>query len=133
MDDRVLDEEIDLRDLRAHQRRTQTEGRKYDRRMAGTATRRRLRAHLRVIAEHEGTTVDELLASRPEASGRIPDDLAALAPLPQEPSWAGTLRTNPPRQRASLNDDYVGDGAGRRRSHLSLQRERASVVRRFGR
>jgi exonuclease III len=133
MDDRVLDEEIDLRDLRAHQRRTEAEGRKYDRRMARAATRRRLWAHLRAIAEHEGTTVAELLASRPEASDRIPDDLAALVPLPQEPSWAGTLRTNPPRQRTSLNDDYVGDGAGRRRSHLSLQRERASVVRRFGR
>ena len=133
MDDRVLDEEVDLRDLRAHQRRTEAEGRMYGRRMAGTATRRRLRAHLRAIAAHEDITVNELLASRPEAGDRIPDDLAALVPAPQEPSWAGTLRTNPPRKRASLNDNYVGDGAGRRRSHLSLQRERASVVRRFGR
>jgi ribonuclease HI len=133
MDDRVLDEEIDLRDLRAHQRRTVAEARKYGRRMAGTATRRRLRAHLRAIAVHEGTTVAELLSERPEAGVRIPDDLAALVPAPQEPSWAGTLRSNPPRKRTSLNDDYVGDGAGRRRPHLSLQRERASVVRRFGR
>jgi hypothetical protein len=96
--------------------------------------RRRMRSHLKVIAAHEGTTIGELLASRPDARDRIPDDLAALVPAPQEPSWAGALRSNPPRDRSSLNDDYVGDGAGRkRRPHLSLQRERASVVRRFGR
>ena len=133
MDDRVLDEEIDLRDLRAHQRWKEAEGRKYGRRMVGAATRRRLRAHLSAIAAHEGTTVAELLVSRPDAGNRIPEDLAALVPAPEDPSWAGTLRSNPPQKRASLNDDYVGDGAGRRRPHLSLQRERTSVVRSFGR
>jgi exonuclease III len=133
MDDRVLDEEIDLRDLRAHQRRTEAESRKYDRRTAGTATRRRMRAHLKAIADHECTTVEKLLASRPDAGNRIPDDLAALVPAPPEPSWAGTLRANPPQKRASLNDDYVGAGPGHRRPDLSLRRERATVVRRFGR
>jgi hypothetical protein len=133
MDDRVLDVEIGLRDLRAHQRRAEAEGRKYGRRMAGAAVRRRMRSHLKVIAAHKSTTIGELLASRPDARGRIPDDLAALVPAPHEPSWAGALRPNPPLDRSSLNDDYVGDGAGLRRPHLSLQRERASVVRRFGR
>ena len=133
MDDRVLDDAIELRDLRAHQRRAEAEGRRFGRRMAGTAVRRRMRSHLKAIATHEGTTVRDLLASRPDARDSIPDDLAALVPTPQEPSWAGTLRSNPPRDRPSLNDDYVGDGAGRRRPHLSLQRERALVVRRFGR
>jgi hypothetical protein len=133
MDDRVLDDEIDLRDLRVHQRRRESADLEYGRRMAGAAIRRRLRTHRKAIAAHTGTTVRELLASRPEAGDRIPDDLAALVPPPQEPSWAGTLRPNPPRERSSLNDEYVGDGAGRRRPHLSLHRERASVARRFGR
>jgi hypothetical protein len=133
MDDRVLDNEIDLRALRAHQGRAEAEARKYGRSVAGTAVRRRLRSHLRAIAAHEGTTVNELLASRPEAGDMIPDDLAALVPAPQEPSWAGILRPNPPQNRSSLNDDYVGDGAGRKKPHLSLQRERASVAHLFGR
>jgi hypothetical protein len=102
MDDRVLDVEIGLRDLRA---RAEAEGRRYGRRIAGAAVRRRMRSHLEAIAAHEGTTIAELLASRPEAKDRIPDDLAALVPAPQEPSWAGALRSNPPWDRSSLNDD----------------------------
>ena len=134
MDDRVMDSEIELRELRLHQRKRSALKRRYERQTTRKAVKRRRIAHLNVIADHLGQTRVALEASRPSCRDSIPADLAALVPPPAAPSWSGTLRANPPRDRVSLCDDYVGDDRTRRQlSSRSLRRERATIARTYGR
>ena len=135
MDDSVVDSEIELRQLRLHQRRFSSNKRKYELQMSQRALKRRRNAHLAVIAERRGVSRPALLASRPDAgSGPIPADLAAEAPAPAPPCWGGTLRSNPPSKRSCLSDDFVGADPSRRRlTHRSLRRERLLIARRYGR
>ena len=134
MDDRVMDSEIELRELRLHQRRQSDLKRKYERQTTRKAAKRRRTAHLGVIANHLGMTRLALEASHPGCRDAIPADLAALAPPPAAPSWSGTLRANPPSDRVSLCDDYVGDDRTHRRlSSRSLRQERTMITRRYGR
>ena len=134
MDDRVMDSEIELRQLRLHQSRQALLKRKYECQMTRKASKRRRIAHLDAIAAHKGVTRLVLEASRPSFRDAIPADLAALVPPPPAPSWRGTLRSHPPSRRISLCDDFVGDDQTRRRpSHRTLQLERAAIARRYGR
>ena len=134
MNDGIMDSEIEIRQLRLHQRGRTLAKRKYERQMASRASKRRRVAHLDAIALHEGTTRRELMASHPESRHSVPTALAALVPLPAAPRWSGTLRRNPPRTRISLCDDYVGEERARRwRTRRTLERERRTIARRFGR
>jgi hypothetical protein len=134
MDDSVMDSEIELRQLRLHQRGQALRKRKYECQISRKAAKRRRIAHLNAIAGHLGMTRPALVAWRPDCLEGIPADLAALAPPPLAPSWSGTLRANPPSARVSLCDDYVGDDRTRRRLPFrSLRRERAAIARRCGR
>ena len=134
MGDSVMDSEIQLRQLRLHQRRQSQLKRKYERQMSCKATKRRRVAHLDAIAEHLGTTRLALEADHPGSRNAIPADLAALTPPPAKPSWSGTLRAKPPRSRISLCDGFVGDDpVVRRLTYQSLRRERTAIARRFGR
>ena len=130
----VMDSEIELAQLRLHQRQQSTAKRKYAFATSRSASKRRRLAHLDAIADRMGVTRSSLVASYPEARESVPAVLAAVAPPPEEPGWHGTLRSNPPRVRLSLCDDYVGEDTPRRRkSRRSLRGERAAVARRFGR
>jgi hypothetical protein len=134
MNDRVMDSEIELRELRLHQRNQSALKRNYERQTTCKAVKRQRIAHLNVIADHLGKTRLALEASRPSCRNAIPADLLALVPPPAAPSWSGTLRSNPPRDRVSLCDDYVGDDRSRRSlPSRSLRRERAMIARRYGR
>jgi hypothetical protein len=134
MDDHVMDAEIELRELRLHQRKQSALKRSYELQTTRRAVKRQRVAHLSVIASHLGQTRLALEAARPGCRDTIPPDLVALVPPPPAPSWSGTLRANPPRDRVSLCDDYVGDDRFRRRlSSRSLERQRASIARRYGR
>jgi hypothetical protein len=134
MDDSVMDSEIELRQLRLHQRSQALLKRKYECLTTRRAAKRRRIAHLNTIADHLGMTRLALVAWRPGCLETITTDLAALAPPPLAPSWSGTLRVNPPSDRVSLCDDYIGDDrARRRRPFRSLRRERAAIARRYGR
>ena len=134
MDDRVMDSEIQLRQLRLHPRKQAHLKRRYECQMTRKAEKRRRIAHLSAIADHQGVTKSALEASHPGCRDYIPADLAALTPPPAAPSWSGTLRTDPPSNRISLCDGFVGDEPRRRRlSYRSLRQERASIARRYGR
>jgi hypothetical protein len=134
MDDGVMDSEIELRQLRLHQRSQSLLKRKYERLTTRKAAKRRRIAHLHTIADRLGMTRQALVAWRPDCLEAIPADLAALAPPPPAPSWSGTLRANPPSARVSLCDDYVGDDRTHRRLPFrSLRRERAIIARKYGR
>jgi hypothetical protein len=135
MDDNVVDSEIELRQLRLHQRNFSSNKRKYELQMSQRALKRRRNAHLTAIAECMGVSRPALLASRPDiGSGPVPADLAAVAPAPPAPRWSGTLRSNPPSKRICLSDAFV-DAAPpprRRSTHRSLGRERHLIARRYG-
>jgi hypothetical protein len=91
MDDSVLDSEIELRQLRLHQRRKSQLKRKYELQMTCKATNCRRAAHLSFIAERLGIARLALEAYHPESRDYSLAKLAALPP------WSGTLRANPPR------------------------------------
>jgi hypothetical protein len=134
MDDSVMDSEIELRQLRLHQRKQSQLKRKYERQVTCRTTKRRRVAHLSAIAESQGLTRLALEARYPGSRDAIPAELAAMALPPPAPSWSGTLRANPPRDRISLCDGFVGDEQTYRRlSYRSLRRERAVIAKRYGR
>ena len=83
MNDDVMDDELDRRALRLHQRKRASVAKTYDCRMAHRAVKRQRTAHLRSIAGALDTTLPLLLAEHPEALGAIPADLAVLAPTPE--------------------------------------------------
>jgi exonuclease III len=132
MSDEVLDDEIEVRDLRAHQRRRAAESKRYAAQVARRRATRHRKAHLAAIAGRMGVTRAALLRDNPEASQLVPPHLARLAPPPAEVGWAGTLRPRP-HTRISLDDDYVGADVDRRPRGRSLWRRRAAVARHFGR
>jgi hypothetical protein len=80
MDDRVMDSEIEFRQLRLHLQRQSQLKRKYRCQMSRRAAKRRRIAHLSAIASHKGMTRLALEASRPGSRDSIPPDLAALVP-----------------------------------------------------
>ena len=63
MDDRVMDSEIELRELNLHQRKQSALKRNYELQTTRKAVKRQRIAHLRVIADHLGKTRAALEAS----------------------------------------------------------------------
>ena len=89
----MIDTEIEIRELRLHQRRRAVIARRYDAQMARLRARRQRKAHLDAIALQQGTTRSALLQDYP--GGNVADSTGTVAAGPAASRTAVGRRAPP--------------------------------------